>query len=333
MNQKIEDAVKSFEKNLEHYKKDIEDGKKQLRIFLEKYPYKEKPELIDSLTEKQLYNPGGDDYFFLWIEFKTKKLGAIFTYGGLFYPNAVEKLDKFKQLLKLIVKDDIPISKKIDADWEEIKGFGGDKLIAKKILFCYYNDKLLPIFRTTHMESFCSYLKINYEKKSLEEYGKPYNNLTVGEKYELLMKLLNEFRERNLPQFDNILFARFLYFAYKPQKAATIKRESETLYKLGILFSPSTEKEVVYLFSKFHKELGFPYIVKLREEFPDIIAIDENRNIVRIEIEVFASDFINHKHNAKECDFIVCWENDLIDVPDVFPEIISLKDVIEELEE
>lgn len=333
MNQEIMKMAREFEKKRE-VEKDIERGKKQLQLFLEKYPYRKKPELIDSLTEEQLYNPGSDDYFFLWIEFKTKKLGAIFTYGGLVYPNAVEKLNKFKQLLKVIVNDNLSISKKIDAEWEEIKGFGGDKLIAKKILFCYYSEDLLPIFRTTHMEGFCSYLGIDHEKSSIDTYGKAYDNLTIGEKYELLMNLLNEFREQNFPNWDNLLFARFLYTTHKPEKTIiATKRKSEALHRLGILFSPSTEQEVVYLFSSLHKELGFPYIVKLRQEFPDVIAMDKDRNNVKIEIEVFASDFVNHKHDVNGCDFIVCWENDLIDVPEKFPEIISLKDFIEELED
>lgn len=54
---------KEFEQNNEIVQK-IEEGKRQLELFLTKYPFKEKPELIDSLTPEKIYSPGSEDYFF-----------------------------------------------------------------------------------------------------------------------------------------------------------------------------------------------------------------------------------------------------------------------------
>jgi hypothetical protein len=72
--------------------------------------------MIDSLTPEKIYNPGSDDYFFLWIEHKTRSLGAIFVYGGKVYPNVVEKIDQFKQLLKVLVDDKKTIRENVEAN-------------------------------------------------------------------------------------------------------------------------------------------------------------------------------------------------------------------------
>jgi hypothetical protein len=322
--------AKELEKNSELIKK-IEEGKRQLKIFLEKYPFREKPELIDSLTPEKIYNPGSDDYFFLWIEHKTRSLGAIFVYGGKVYPNAMEKIDQFKQLLKVLMDDKKTIREKVDYDCG-IKGFGGDKLIIKKILYCYYSEALIPIFKTEDLERFCDGLNIDYKGEAMKSYRKPYEDLTVGEKYELLNGLLMKFKTQYLPTLDNVLFMILLYDTF-PRPPPPV-REIKPLNKFGLLFEPQTEQEVLHIFSQLHEDLDFPYIVKIQTEFPDIIALDKNRNPKRIEIEKFASDFKRHGHPPEECDFIICWENDLTEteIPEEFPQIISLKDYILEYE-
>lgn len=324
--------ARELEQNSEAIRR-IEEGKQQLKIFLEKYPFREKPELIDSLTPERIYNPGSEDYFFLWIEHKTRSLGAIFVYGGIVYPNAVERIDQFKQLLKVLINENKTIREKIDYDCG-IKGFGGDKLIAKKILYCYFSDELLPIFKTEHLEYFCKKLNIDYEREAAIIYSKPYEDLTDGEKYELLNNVLLKFKNQHFPTWDNPLFTRLLYEAlWKEEETKIISAKPlQPLHKIGLLFEPQTEQEVVYLFSQLHRELGFLYIIKFQETFPDVIVLDKNREPKRIEIEKFASDFINHKHAPEGCDFIICWENDLTEIPEKFPQIISLRDYITEYE-
>lgn len=311
----------------------INKGKKALKEFLRRYPFREHPEEIDNLNGEKIYNPGSDDYFFLWIEHRTQPLGAIFTYGGSIYPNAVENIEKFKELLKIVVDENKTISEKIDAEWRKIKGFGGDKLIAKKILYCYFSDRVLPIFKTEHLEYFCRNLGFDLDEYSQKKYGKNYDELTIGEKYELLNELLIKFRNENLPEMSNEMFARVLYEIFQPEKRKTTIRLSKPIStKYGLLFEPSTEQEVVFLFSKLHKDLGFPYILRFQEKFPDVIVLDKDRQQKRIEIEVYASDFKEHGHDPKGCDYIVCWKNNLRDteMPEDFPEIISLSDFIEE---
>jgi hypothetical protein len=283
------------------------------------------------LTPEKIYNPGSDDYFFLWIEHKTRSLGAISLYSGNAYFNAVEKIDQFKQLLKVLVDENKKICEKVDYNCF-IKGFGGDKLIAKKILYCYFNDMLLPIFKTDDLERFCKKLNINYEKEATETYSKLYEDLTIGEKYELLNSLLMKFKAQYFQTLDNVLFMILLYEVF-PRIEETKITPARPLHKFGLLFEPQTEQEVVYLFSQLHRELGFPYILKFQKDFPDVIVLDKNREPKKIEIERFASDFIDHGHQPEECDFIVCWENDLTEIPEKFPQIISLKDYIFEYED
>jgi hypothetical protein len=319
--------ARELEKNSELIKK-IEEGKRQLKIFLEKYPFREKPEMIDSLTPEKIYNPGSDDYFFLWIEFKTRSLGAISVYGK-YYNNAIEKIDKFKQLLKIIVDESIPLREKVDYDCG-IPGFRGDRLITKKIIYCYFSDEIIPIFLTEDLKDFCQKLNLNYEKESLSTYNKPFEDLTVGEKYELLNGMLLKFKAKHFPSWDNALFMIFLYKTFPREEGPYI--EAIPLYKYGLLFEPRTEQEVVYLFSQLHRKLGFPYIVQFQETFPDVIVLDANRQLKKIEIEKLASDFEKHGHSPENCDFIICWENDLKEIPEKFPKIISLKEYITEYE-
>jgi len=173
---------------------------------------------------------------------------------------------------------------------------------------------------------------MNFKKEAHSLFGKSYDALSIGQKFELLNNLLISFKNKS-PEFkklklDNLLFARFLYEQFPPERLPQIK--TKPLHSLGILFEPEYEQEVVYLFAVFHRELGFPYIIKIRNEFPDAWVMDKNRNVKRIEFEVRASDFVQHKHDKKGCDFIVCWENDLENNEDL-PSIIALKDFVEEL--
>lgn len=223
-----------------------------------------------------------------------------------------------------------PFLKKIDLHWEDIKGWGGDKIIAKKVIFCYYPDQILPLFKTEDLEHFLKNLKLDFKKEAQNKFGKIYDSLTIGQKFELLNNLLISFKNEYHDRLDNLIFAKFLYEKFPPERITQIAKETTPLYHLGILFEPEYEQEVVYLFAIFHRELGFPYIIKIRNEFPDVWVIDKNRDKKRIEIEVKASDFILHKHDKKGCDFIVCWENDIENGEDL-PQIIALKDFIEEL--
>jgi hypothetical protein len=312
---------------------DIEKALGKLKKFLKAYPFRDQPDDIDLLlTADKIYNPGDKNTFLYWIEFGLRDLGHIRVGSALYAENARDNPEKFKELLRIAVNASLSASQKIDAHWEDIKGFGGDKTIAKKIVFCYYPEMFLPVFKTDDLEHFANNLHINFQKEAYDLYGKSYEILTTGQKFEILNRVLIEIKNNTteFKKWENILFTRFLYDQFPPQRIPPPTKIIKPLHPLGILFEPEYEQEVVYLFSVFHRELGFPYIIKIRNEFPDALVMDKKREVKGIEFEVRASDFIQHKHDKKGCDFIVCWENDLEGNEDL-PPIIALKDFVEEL--
>ena len=73
-------------------------------------------------------------------------------------------------------------------------------------------------------------------------------------------------------------------------------------------FVPENEQGVVFLFSQLAKRFGVR-VKKIQREFPDCIAEDCDRNEIRIEFEYKSRNFKTHKHSAKKCDWIVCWQH------------------------
>ena len=99
------------------------------------------------------------------------------------------------------------------------------------------------------------------------------------------------------------------------------------LLKSGPLqYAPRNELGVVFLFAHVAKRLQFR-IEEIRPAFPDCLAYrhaGESEKRVRIEFEFRSSNFKAHRHNAQECDCIVCWHHDWPDAPDRI-EVIELK--------
>lgn len=92
---------------------------------------------------------------------------------------------------------------------------------------------------------------------------------------------------------------------------------------IDLLFEPVDEMGLVYLFARHHREIGFPFIVKLRSKYPDVIAIDTKGERKLIELEFRSSSF---NHDPKGCDYIVCWIDDLEDeLKKKLPQIIDLR--------
>lgn len=95
-----------------------------------------------------------------------------------------------------------------------------------------------------------------------------------------------------------------------------------------------THEEMVFLFSKIHSALGFEIIKIVRTEYPDCEAIKDG-NAVTIEFEPKLSSF-DHQNEKEQCNFIICWEDDLEDYNPIKEhirrhniEVISLKDMWE----
>lgn len=336
----LEIKIKEFEKNYK-IKKNIENVWEKHAEFLSRYPFRKDSKQINNLSPQGVYNPGGE-YFFDWIEHKLKALGHLSIGSAKVWENARNNTETLKELLKVIVNDSLSISEKIDSHWEDIKGFGGDRHIAKKILFCYYPDKTIPAYKTEDLEELAEVLGLEYQEKSREKYKEEYDVLSVGQKFELFNDLFFYFKNLHprLKNLDNAMFGAFLYNSFptsriidKQNNKSGPKRKFKPFSSFGLVSEPKYEQEVVFLFSKFHIKLGFPIITKIAPAFPDAEALDEKGKYKKIEFEVLSSDFIGHKHNPKECDYIICWEDDLTEEQKKrkeLPQVISLKEELGE---
>jgi len=99
-----------------------------------------------------------------------------------------------------------------------------------------------------------------------------------------------------------------------------------------LVYEPVNEQGVIFLFAKYHKELGIEYIEGIQQGFPDAFG---RRKIgkteyepVDIEFEYRSLDFKNHQHDPNQCDIIVCWEHNWKECP---LEVIELKSTIPEM--
>ena len=130
---------------------------------------------------------------------------------------------------------------------------------------------------------------------------------------------------------------RILKLRREPSKGVSITEERIGIPLGGdLLFAPIDESGVICLFSKYHKNLGFPYIKKIGSAFPDAEVIDSNGKNKFVEFEFLSSNYKLHGHDkeSKQCDFIICWEHDWSDMPTDLEnkiEIIPLKDALSDI--
>jgi hypothetical protein len=100
------------------------------------------------------------------------------------------------------------------------------------------------------------------------------------------------------------------------------------LLRTALGFAPVNEMGVVYLFGAMASQLGF-IVTWIGTQFPDIEAIREVEpgrwQRVRIEVEFQSRNFLQHFHDPKECDLIVCWEHNWAECP---LEVVELKGLI-----
>ncbi len=75
------------------------------------------------------------------------------------------------------------------------------------------------------------------------------------------------------------------------------------------MFEPNNEMGVVVRFAQVCDEYGAE-IVSIQSAYPDaIIRIGEEE--YRVEFEYYASNFIQHRHDPRKCDLVICWVDDL----------------------
>lgn len=102
----------------------------------------------------------------------------------------------------------------------------------------------------------------------------------------------------------------------------------------GLVYSPVNEQGVVFLFGRVLDDLNM-YIEEVRTKYPDCIArryTGRGWERAYVEFEFVSSHFIDHQHDPKECDIIVCWEDDLTAEKKkkiLGIEIIELKSIID----
>lgn len=310
------ETIRAFDPD-KKIRREIEDALESLREFRRKYPLTE-PKFLESLTADTLYKKG-EEYFFLWIQYRLSALGQIGIGSDKPFVSACKRLDDFKGLLRIAIDPTKSLREKIDAHWGTISGMGGDKIIPKKIIACY-DERVLPVFKTKDMKYF--YTQI------IGPLPSGFDSFSLGEQYEFLTQgLINEKQNHaDTKDWPNAYFMRFLYQMYPPPKDTTAwsrPAKAQPLSNIGLLFSPRTHEEMVFLFAKLHDKVGFPYIKQVQSAYPDVCALDRDGKERKIEIEVLASQF---DHQPKGCDTIVCWENDLETTPKDWPEIIQLRD-------
>lgn len=88
------------------------------------------------------------------------------------------------------------------------------------------------------------------------------------------------------------------------------------------MFEPKNEQGVIVAFSSQALLYGWEF-VSVGTSFPDSLLYYQGEEW-RTEFEYAASNFLAHKHDHRECDLLICWENDYPDCP--FP-VISLRDI------
>lgn len=74
---------------------------------------------------------------------------------------------------------------------------------------------------------------------------------------------------------------------------------------------PKNEMGVVVLFAEVCESYGVS-IVNIQSAYPDAL-INMNGEYYRVEFEYYASNFLLHKHDPRNCDLVVCWIDDLKD--------------------
>jgi hypothetical protein len=91
--------------------------------------------------------------------------------------------------------------------------------------------------------------------------------------------------------------------------------------RCGFIWEPSNEAEVCILFGllmpscldELGKLVGCScselYVEEFRGSYPDCILVVDGREL-RVEFELYSSNFVEHGHDPQKCDLVVCWKQD-----------------------
>jgi len=98
----------------------------------------------------------------------------------------------------------------------------------------------------------------------------------------------------------------------------------------GLRHAPINEQGVVFLFGMLARELRFE-VEAVHASYPDCEAkrlVDPRRKSwqrVTIEFEFQSQNFLEHGHDPKQCDLIVCWEHNWVGCP---VEVLELRKIV-----
>ncbi len=195
-------------------KREVEIEVGRLKELRRKYPFAENLRSIEWLDPDKLFkmNPDQVGEFFTLIETTLTKFGAANLTSGNVYRNARIQIKDLKNLLRTAVDERKSLAQKVDAPWERIGGFGPDKQLAKKIIYCFNYEKatVLPIFSNQHLRQFVY---------RASDTAIPQNKyFSVGQEYEhYTVELLKAKNSLHLTKsWNTMYYARFLYEAYPP---------------------------------------------------------------------------------------------------------------------
>lgn len=79
------------------------------------------------------------------------------------------------------------------------------------------------------------------------------------------------------------------------------------------MFIPRNEQGVVVLFAETAQVNGWEF-TDISVSFPDAI-LSKNGELWNTEFEFLSSNFLEHKHDHRRCDLIVCWRHDYPECP------------------
>lgn len=185
-----------------------------LKDFRQKYPFTENLRTIEWLDPDKLFklNPDEIGEFFRFIEIYLKQIGPANQSSSNVYRNARLQMGEFKKLLRTAVDDRKSLAQKVDAPWERIGGLGQDKVLAKRIIYCfnYEGGMVMPIFSNQHMRHFVN--RVADTSSGQTKY------FSLGQEYQHYTEELLKAKNSALPTkgWNTLYFTRFLYATYPP---------------------------------------------------------------------------------------------------------------------
>jgi hypothetical protein len=230
----LQEKVDSFDKT-SAIKHEVNLALGALKDFRQKFTFAENLASIEWLDPDKLFkvNPDEVGEFFQFLEKNLNPQGAPIQNNSNVYRNARLQIKEFRNLLRTAVDDRKSLAQKVDAQWERIGGMGQDKILAKKIIYCFNYEKghVLPVFANPHLRHFVN--RVMGAATVQTKY------LSPGQEYEhYTAELLNAKNSFPLTKgWDNLYFIRLLYATYPPPDTEPIGVNAQSERKIGYAVS------------------------------------------------------------------------------------------------